>query len=206
MSINDEPFLGDREALKYARRDLATLDKAIARCRRRSVAVQAGGNLGVFPAHLSPVFQSVYSFEPSPALFRKMLVNAPQPNIVYFQAALGASRGGVRMSRSRRDGKPNVHDGVTHVAGPGPVPTILIDDLELGTCDLMVLDLEGMELPALQGARATIERSRPVVMVEVTEKNCSQYGLHEDDTRTFMRLMGYHLAERIHSDEVYVPR
>ena len=33
-------------------------------CRKKDVAVQAGGNVGVFPVFMSSIFKSVYTFEP----------------------------------------------------------------------------------------------------------------------------------------------
>lgn len=46
------------------------------------------------------------------------------------------------------------------------VRTMSIDQLGLKACDLIKLDVEGMELQALEGARATIVGYRPVVYVE----------------------------------------
>lgn len=46
------------------------------------------------------------------------------------------------------------------------VPVTIIDKLNLERLDLLKLDIEGMELDALAGAKETIERCRPVIMVE----------------------------------------
>ena len=42
-----------------------------------------------------------------------------------------------------------------------------IDDFNLQACHLIKLDVEGMELPVLKGAVATIERRQPLLYVEV---------------------------------------
>ncbi|MFN3658800.1 MAG: FkbM family methyltransferase [Pseudolabrys sp.] len=47
-----------------------------------------------------------------------------------------------------------------------PVQKIAIDALGLARLDLIKLDIEGMELEALQGARETIERCRPALLIE----------------------------------------
>ena len=44
--------------------------------------------------------------------------------------------------------------------------TFAIDSVELERCDLIKMDIEGMELEALEGARATIERHKPLLFVE----------------------------------------
>ncbi len=47
-----------------------------------------------------------------------------------------------------------------------PVQKLALDDLKLARLDLIKLDIEGMELEALEGARQTIERCRPILLIE----------------------------------------
>jgi FkbM family methyltransferase len=197
-------FEGSQLGLKWNRRDLPNLDAVVARVPFRRVALQAGGSLGIFPKRLSESFETVYCFEPSPSLFPLMCRNAPEPNIVRFQAALGYHRQFVSVSQERRDGKPDPHEGITHVSGAGPIPTMRIDDLALPVCDLLQLDLEGFELYALQGAVMTLARCRPVLCVEIN-KSLGFMGLEREDVRRFIVEAGYRFVERMHSDEVYLP-
>jgi FkbM family methyltransferase len=46
------------------------------------------------------------------------------------------------------------------------VRTLTIDSLGLARLDLIKIDVEGMEIEALEGARHTIERCLPIIMVE----------------------------------------
>lgn len=199
-------FQGSREALNWARHDVPALDSVVARTKTQTAVIQAGGNLGIFPKRLAQTFQTVYTFEPAPALFPMMLANAPESNIVRFQAALGETRAGVQMAQVRRH-KLHMppHEGITHVAGAGVIPTLRIDDLALPVCELIYLDLEGYELFALRGAVETLARCRPVVGVEVN-KNITHYGLTADDLRAFMSSEGYVSVDRQRSDEVFMPR
>ena len=52
-----------------------------------------------------------------------------------------------------------------HTAGER-VPAVRIDDLQLGRCNLIKVDVEGAEVRVLGGARATIATHRPVLFVE----------------------------------------
>lgn len=200
-----EKFAGSPEALKWSRRDLPNLAAVTERVPMRRVAVQAGGCLGVYPKFLASCFDVVYTFEPSAHSFLALCRNAPEPNVIKFQAALGDSHAGVRMAQVRRD-KPRAipHEGITHVAGPGAVPTLRVDDFEWPACDLLQLDLEGWEVFALRGAQATIKRCRPVLCVEVN-RNGKFAGFTKDDLRAEIVGMGYTFVERLQSDEVYVP-
>lgn len=178
---------------------------AIACCRHQRVAVQAGGNLGVFAEHLSKLFLSVYTFEPDPTLFSNLCHNIGNlPNVVKLQAAIGSKHELVRTSPKRRDGKPSMHEGVTHVAGPGMLPTIRLDDLELPVCDLLYLDVEGWEFHAIAGALDTIKRCRPVIGVEINT-NLTLCGFTPDDLRTIIMTQGYRHELTIRSDEIFVP-
>lgn len=46
------------------------------------------------------------------------------------------------------------------------VAVFTIDGLELGRCSLLKVDVEGMELAVLEGAKKTLARLRPIVFVE----------------------------------------
>lgn len=197
-------FAGSAEALTYARRDLPELDKAVKLTQSRRVAVQAGGNLGMYPKRLAALFATVYTFEPSVSLFPLLCRNAPEPNILRYQAALGVRRELVNTSQTRRDGRPNAHEGITHIDGAGPIPTLRLDDFALPMCDFIQFDLEGWELFALQGAAETLARCRPVLMLEIN-KSLRYVGLNPEDVRDYVIAQGFRSLWRAHSDEVFVP-
>ena len=201
---NWKAFQGSASALKWNRRDLAAIAAVLALVPGRTAAVQAGGNLGIFPKALAREFQTVYRFEPAPELFAMLVHNAPEPNIVKFQAALGDVPQLVGVSRTRRDGKPDAHEGITHVAGAGTLPMLRVDDLRLPACDLLYLDVEGYELFALRGAHALIQRCRPVIAVEIN-KGIEFVGFTGDDVREYITKHQYRLAGASQSDEFYIP-
>lgn len=198
-------MIGDATALRYARRDLEVLEAVIAMTPGRTACVQAGGNLGVWPRRLAEDFATVYTFEPAADLFSALCQNAPQPNIVKFQAAVGDRAGLVGLSRHRRDGKSTNHAGITHVAGGGTVPILPIDVLELPVCHLVYLDVEGYELHALRGAVETLRRCQPVVAVEINQ-SIEFVGHTGADVRAFMDASGYREALQARSDVVFVPK
>lgn len=63
-----------------------------------------------------------------------------------------------------------------------------IDALSLTRVDFIKLDIEGMELEALEGARQTIERSHPIFLVESIKAG------HER-LRSFLDQCGYKVVE-----------
>ena len=197
--------LANDAALKWAQRDLETVRKVLDMVPRRRAVVQAGGNLGVFAGFLANKFDHVYTFEPDPDLFHALVANVPARNVIKLQAALGLERRPVAMKCSRRDdsGRP-VHSGLTHVDGPGHLPTMRIDDLGLSACDLIYLDVEGWEFFALQGAYKTIRSCKPVIAVEVN-RNITHAGHTAEQLRKLICSHGYEPAFTMHSDEIFRP-
>jgi len=197
---------GSVACLKWSFKDLKGLDEALALVPGRDVVVQAGGNLGLFPKRLAEEFARVITFEPDPQLFEILRHNAPEKVIEPIQAALGNSYEPVAVSSHRRDntGKPD-HEGLTHVCGPGDIPQTRLDDLELAVCDLIYLDIEGYEWNALRGAEQTIQRCRPVLVIEIN-KNVVFAGFTKQDFREWILSLGYVFVKRVNSDDVFIPQ
>lgn len=187
------------ECLHWNRFDLVCLDAAIALTPGRAVAVQAGGNLGMFAGNLAEQFAAVYTFEPDASLFPMLVANAPQENIVRFQAALGDVPAFIGMQKTT---PYDTHAGVAHVSGAGITPTMRIDDLRLPACDLLYLDIEGYELFALQGAVETLKAHKPTVAVEIN-RCCHRYGYSEGDIAALLKGLGYEHRKHIHNDHIW---
>lgn len=199
-------FRGDPVELKWNRKDLESLQVVVPMVKSRRVAVQAGGCLGVFAKYLASQFDAVYVFEPS-TQFVDMTHNAPEANIVRFQAALGSRHEMVDPVCGLRgnDGKTVLHSGMTRVeAGAGIVPTLRVDDLDLPQCDLIYLDVEGWELFALQGAEETIRRCRPIITCEIN-RGIEYLGISGDELRRWLTDRDYKFHSKHRSDEVYTP-
>lgn len=172
------------------------MEHALSHCRNMDVCVQAGGNCGVWPAWLAEHFEAVYTFEPDPENFRCLVQNVPE-NVVTLQAAVGFRRGPISLHREPHN------CGAYYVDGEGAVPTFRIDDLELSACDLIILDIEGMEAEALEGAVLTINTFHPVLMCE--DKGLSErYGVAKGTIEAKMADLGYRVAKRIHRDVIMV--
>jgi FkbM family methyltransferase len=68
------------------------------------------------------------------------------------------------------------------------IRTLTIDSLGLARIDLIKLDVEGMELEALAGARGSIERARPILIVEAVKSDKAAL-------RATLEQLGYRLFE-----------
>lgn len=200
--MNLDAFEGPADCKHWNAMGLKALEAVLQITPGRKVAVQAGGNLGVFAARLSREFEAVYTFEPDPVLFPLLVRNAPQPNIVRFQAALGDERDMISTGLPEGDGR---HIGETCVAGHGIIPAMCLDDLSLTALDLLYLDVEGFELMALKGAEDHIRWHKPVIVCEINTC-CERYGYNAADLSEWLMKRGYDIPIRVQSDYIFRPR
>lgn len=146
---------------------------------RRGLAIQAGGNVGLYPVALSRYFERVVTFEPDGENFECLVLNTTGAgNIITYRAALGAER-----SRASIDARGDNAGAHRVKAGDGPLAVFTIDDFSLAP-DLIWLSVNGMHRAVLAGAEQTVQRSSPVVIVSET---------HDDDgsARAFLKQRGY---------------
>ena len=160
----------------------------------KGVAVQAGGAMGVWAKRMSQVFQDVYTFEPNPQSFYCTSFNNPEENVHAYNAALGNERKMIKVGTPGNE----INYGANRVVGDGPVPTLRVDDLGLNRCDLLMLDIEGFELFALQGAFETIKAHGPLIVLE--DKGCSRdFGYQKGKVEMYLKnKQGYETHSRFH--------
>lgn len=174
------------ETWRHALQHLSSIEDAIRRCRQRRLAVQAGGNIGLWPRRLAVDFARVITFEPEPVSRACLVANVPA-HVEVRGEALGAAAGVCAVKR-RGLGSHRVLDG-------NGVTVIALDDLGLTDVDLFQLDVEGYEHHALIGARQTIARCRPVIQVELRGFT-AKYGTTDDAIRQELNAVGYREVSR----------
>jgi FkbM family methyltransferase len=184
--------------------DLADLDDSVFPVVEQfRVAVQAGSALGLWPKRMAKEFDVVYTFEPNPENCYCVARNAPELNIIKFQAALGNDRRRVKVGSK----KPWNYGG-HYINGTGDIPVMRVDDLSLEVCDLLMLDIEGVEMEALLGAKQTLTRCSPVVVFESKLRCMDKFGYTPEDIHKFLEPLGYRYYKHMHGnkDEIWLPK
>ena len=185
---------------KWMVNHIDAIDYALQYMPRRGFCIQAGAYLGMWPAALSKHFQRVLCFEPIMELYECCLRNlelAKAANVVAYPQCLSGGVGGMRYMARKHGGRSTVQLPSDEPVQFEPVMGVVIDELELPVVDALFLDVERSELDVLKGAAQTIERDRPVIVLEVLT---GQEHYHE-----YMAKIGYRKVGRSHSDWVYVP-
>ena len=142
------------------------------------VAVDIGANRGLYVYHLLKITPRVVAFEPLPAM-RKVLQRQYGRDLVLHGVALSDHEGEatIRMPSGNHSwatlaptntlGMANVSKGFVELK----VPVTKLDKFELQNVGFMKIDVEGYEEVVLSGARSTIRRDMPNLLIEVEERH-----------------------------------
>ncbi len=194
------------------------------------VAIDCGANIGVHTVEWATAMTgwgSVVAIEAQERIYYALAGNIAINNCfnaIAMNAAVAAERGVMNIPvpdyflpssfgslelKPRADtefiGQPiDYSDGKT-VA----IEKITIDALSLPRVDFIKLDIEGMELEALAGAQVTIERSRPIVLVESIKAGREPLRAHLAErgykvADAGMNLLAIHKSDPV-ADELQVP-
>lgn len=155
-------------------------------CTSRGLALDIGANVGLWSRDLCENFTQVIAFEPV-ADFRDCLIkNVPASNLEIKACALGADETMINMIITAEN------TGHSHVdtasLGAGAIPMHRLDNIMLPKIDYIKIDCEGYENTILQGAKETILRDRPIMVVE--HKKHKDVG-HTDTEHAVETLLGW---------------
>lgn len=139
-------------------------DKSTSFVKNKQVALDIGANVGLWSRDLCEQFAQVIAFEPV-SQFRDCLIkNVPAANLDVRPCALGKHDTMIDMIITKEN------TGHSHVdqesMGQGKTPMHRLDSLEFDRIDYIKIDCEGYEITILEGGRETIQKHRPVVVVE----------------------------------------
>ena len=141
------------------------------------IAVDAGANKGVYTYWLERLASHVHAFEPNPKMLRVLDASVGAKATVHH-AALSDQAGqfALRIPKTGKGRYSNQGASLNHAKvgdsyGEMMVKTQRLDDLDLGDIGFIKIDVEGHEMAVLDGARATIERCRPTLLIEMEQRH-----------------------------------
>ena len=184
-----------------------TLEFMLKHCGTGDI-VHAGTYFGDFLPALSracPGDAKVWAFEPNPENYRcasmTIALNSLD-NVECKNAGLGSKQGSMPMLVTDKTGKPL--GGESRLIGAKSnakgqmvrVKVLKIDDVIPTDRDISIvqLDVEGFERPALMGAMATIERCKPILILENLPK--------EDWLSENIFQLGYKIVGKVHANTI----
>lgn len=171
------------------------------------IALDIGANIGIHAKAYCETGADVYAFEPNPEAFYCLQHNCPTAHC--YNMALGQDPGytqvfvpqdcseGAFILTPGNKGEKNVQAKA--------LPTIRIDTLDrfyskyhLDNLSYMKIDVEGSEPLVICGGIDTIDRYRPVIVVEVSYNTLHRFGFTEMDIFSPLRALRYEIKELPH--------
>jgi len=182
-------------------------------CDPGKAAIDVGANVGIYTYFLKAHSSACYAIEPNPAL-RDILDKSFGRGVIVLPYALSDREGTdtlrIPIIENTEDrGRATIEAGNDldgHLYQSVSVERTKLDNLNLPAIGLIKIDVEGHELPVLQGARALLERDHPAIIVESEERHCQ--GAVRDVHR-FLDALGYKcfflLDNRLHHFDEFIP-
>ncbi len=135
-------------------------------------AVDVGAHRGVYSFQFSRFCDQVLAFEPNP-YFAEFARRALPANVAVRQLALGAEAATGLLRIPLQDGVRRHYEASLLPRADGAatadvaVEIRTLDSFSIRDVRIVKIDAEGTELEVLTGARATLARERPVLIVEL---------------------------------------
>lgn len=183
--------------------EAALLDMLRQRVAPGSVIVDAGANVGNHTVYFAKLChaKAVHAFEPMPHMQRVLQRNADlngPDQVQVHPYALGAEEGeiGVAIFNAANLGSTTLDAGSS-----GGIPVRPLDAFDLQDVALIKIDVEGMQDAVLAGARATIARCHPLMVIEAFDRGDERLA-----TERVLDKLGYQVEQVVGHNLIAVPR
>jgi FkbM family methyltransferase len=178
-------------------------EAAVAWCKQRRTAVDVGAHVGLWSYWMSADFNHLEAFEPHPDHVQCWLINmmGRRGKATLHECALGDHSGTIQLTT----GPSSSGDTYVVPEKDGNIRLSKLDELGLMDVDFLKVDCEGYEVFVLRGAQETIERCRPVVIVEQKPKHGDKYRIADTAGAEWLKTLGYRLKQVISGDYIMLP-
>ena len=165
-------------------------------------AVDIGCRFGEYTHYLLKHFDNVKCFEPRiHTLTQQFNKNIPKDRVQVYACGNGDTLGLVNMNGGA------VHKENSTEIIPKKykrnIPVYTLDSFRFDSVNFIKIDVEGYELKVLQGALATIDTNKPIIVVEQNGSD-TKYGWGtENQAGAFLETLGYTNTDRLKNDFVF---
>jgi len=192
-----EYFATSEEAFGRRMYQAPHIKAALGATRSKRVALDIGAHVGFWSFYLAKYFAEVHAFEPVPDSIACFRENVKDRHVYLHETALGNKTGFVDMEvTTENSGMSFVSDGVN-----GRTPIAKLDTFGIADVDLVKIDVEGYEKFVLEGARKTLARNKPVIIIE-QKPSSSRYSTHQFGALKYLESMGARVINQIVDDYI----
>jgi FkbM family methyltransferase len=191
---------------------------AISQVKKFNHVIDIGAHIGISVTHWANHFSKVTAIEPMLDHYQCLLLNtANLTNVTHVNCAI-SDKDSVMLGAYRTNknsGSFQLLDSTYRQPSkkaPRKIYEISsrrLDSFTFDYVDLIKIDVEGWELNVLQGAIDTINKFRPVLMIEKLSEEKSNKSLHRYNDTDYQKLIkdiNYKEIVSIDDDIIYIPR
>lgn len=179
------------------------LDRALALVKSNRRALDGGANFGIMSWHLSQCFDKVVAWEIDPDIRHCLITNMNNfgcNNVQVEDCGLGKQQAQVSLVRHAKTFANYVDPDQI-----GDFTIRAIDSYNYDDVDFIKLDCEGYEALIIEGAQHTIQKCRPVILME--QKVLSKrYGHGVYHAQGILSQWGYQVAESLVKDVIMISK
>ena len=169
----------------------AQRDAALQYIKQWRVCLDIGSNIGQWTRPLSKKFESVVCFEPNPNFRECFEKNIQEKNVLLWPYGL---------SDKEHKAKQDFNSTVLQQED-GDVDCRTLDSFGLTNVDFVKIDVDGFEVPLLNGARETLSKNDPVINIEMKRDKRTDVVVK---CESILKDLGYKFQKRTKSDEVWL--
>ena len=169
----------------------AQRDAALEYIKQWRVCLDIGSNIGQWTRPLCKKFESVVCFEPNPNFRECFNKNIKDNNVILWP---------VGLSDKEHKAKQDFNSTVLRNED-GDIDCRTLDSFGLTNVDFVKIDVDGFEVPLLNGARETLTKNNPVINIEMKRDKRSNIA---QESEAILKKLGYEFQKRTKSDEVWL--
>ena len=147
---------------------------------KRRIAIDVGANIGTYIVYLAKLYNTVYSFEPIPSLANKLTASKLR-NVYVYNVGLAQQNSKLELNIPYNNitGEPlyawSYFDAEYIERSFFKWESIIVDCRTLDSyhfndVDFIKIDVEGYELNVLIGAKDTINKYKPILLIDIPSR------------------------------------
>lgn len=191
-------------------------DAALSYCFNFNTVIDIGAHVGISVIHWANIFKEVHAFEPMIDHYELLVENTKSlTNVINYNCAISGNSG--ILQGTYRTGKNSgsfqlLDDFYLQPSKKEPrqiynVESYQLDSFKFNNVDLIKIDVEGWEFEVLKSAKKTIQKHRPILLIEFLGGNSSK-SLHRynaSEYHEFIKSINYKSVTSIDDDTIYIP-
>jgi FkbM family methyltransferase len=168
-------------------------DSALRHVNSWRVCLDIGSNIGQWTRPLAKKFESVICFEPNPNFRECFSKNITEANVLLWPYGL---------SDKEHTAQQDFNSTILREQD-GDIKCRTLDSFGLTNLDFVKIDVDGFEIPLLNGAKETLTKNTPVINIEMKRDKRTDI---VNKCESILRELGYKFVQRTKSDEIWLKK